>query len=84
MTEADIHAWQEHTTQILAFIEAEGKVSKNSTRADSEFMIFGFDSSAVETIIENSKKRELYKLFFLVALCFQCPKTNKQGIFGTA
>lgn len=52
LTEADIHAWQEHAEQTLAFIEAGGKVSKNSTGADSELMISGFDSSAVETITE--------------------------------
>ena len=52
LTEADIHAWQEHVEQMLAFIEAGGKVSKNSTGADSELMISGFDSSAVETITE--------------------------------
>ena len=53
LTEADIHAWQEHAAQTLAFIEAGGKVSQNTTGADSELMISGFDSSAVETIIEK-------------------------------
>lgn len=52
LTEADIHAWQEHAAQTLAFIEAGGKVSQNSTGADSELMISGFDSAAVETITE--------------------------------
>ena len=52
LTEADIHAWKEHAAQTLAFIKAGGKVSQNSTRADSELMISGFDSSAVETITE--------------------------------
>ena len=52
LTEADIHTWQEHTAQTLAFIEAGGKVSKNSTEADSELMISGFDSCLVETITE--------------------------------
>ena len=52
LTEADIHACQEHAAQTLAFIEAGGKVSQNSTEADSELMISGFDSSVVETITE--------------------------------
>ena len=52
LTEADIHAWKEHAAQTLAFIEAGGKVSKNSTGVDSELMISGFGSSAVETITE--------------------------------
>ena len=52
LTEADIYAWKEHAAQTLAFIKAGGKVSINSTGADSELMISGFDSSAVETITE--------------------------------
>lgn len=53
LTEADIYAWQEHAAQMLAFIEAGGKVSKNSTEADSEIMISGFDSCVVETMTEK-------------------------------
>ncbi len=53
LTEADIHAWREHAAQTLAFIEAGGKISKNSTEADSEIMVSGFDSSLVGTMTEK-------------------------------
>lgn len=52
LTEADIRAWQEYTAQTLAFIEAGGKISKNTAGTDSEIMISGFDSSVVETTTE--------------------------------
>lgn len=48
LTEADILAWQEDTAQTLAFIKAGGKISKNSTETDGEFIISGFDSSVIE------------------------------------
>lgn len=53
LTEADIHAWQEYTTQTLAFIEAGGKIFQNTAGTDSEIMISGFDSALVDTTTEK-------------------------------
>lgn len=53
LTEEDIHGWKEDAVQMLAFIDAGGKVSKNAIGTDSEIMISGLDSSVIESITEK-------------------------------
>ena len=53
LTEEDIRDCKEHVAQMLAFIEAGGKVSQNAIDADSEIMISGLDSSVIESITEK-------------------------------
>lgn len=53
LTEEDIRGWKEHAVQMLAFIEAGGKVSKNAIGTDREIMISGLDSSVIESITEK-------------------------------
>lgn len=52
LTEEDIRDYKEHVVQMLAFIEAGGKVSKNAIGTDSEIMISGLDSSVIGSITE--------------------------------
>lgn len=53
LTEEDIHNCKEEAAQMLAFIEAGGKVSQNAIGTDSEIMISGLDSSVMESITEK-------------------------------
>lgn len=53
LTEEDIRAWKEDAVQMLAFIDAGGKVSKNVIGADSEIMISGLDSAVIESVTEK-------------------------------
>lgn len=53
LTEEDIRGWKEDAVQMLAFIDAGGKVSKNAIGTDSEIMISGLDSSVIESVTEK-------------------------------
>lgn len=53
LTEEDIREWKEDAVQMLAFIDAGGKVSKNVIGTDSEIIISSLDSSVIESITEK-------------------------------
>ena len=53
LTEEDIHAWKENAVQMLAFIDAGGKVSKNAMGTDSEIIISGLDNTVIESVTEK-------------------------------
>lgn len=53
LTEEDIRDWKEDAVQMLAFIDAGGKVSKNVIGTDSEIIISSLDSSVIESITEK-------------------------------
>ena len=53
LTEEDICSWKEDAVQMLAFIDAGGKVSKNVIGTDSEIIISSLDSSVIESITEK-------------------------------
>ena len=53
LTEEDIRAWKENEVQMLAFIDAGGKVSKNVIGTDSEIIISGLDSTVIENVTEK-------------------------------
>ena len=53
LTEEDIHAWKENAEQMLAFIDAGGKVSKNAMGTDSEIIISGLDNTVIESVTEK-------------------------------
>ena len=53
LTEEDIRDYKEYVVQMLAFIEAGGKVSKNAIETDSEIMISGLDSSVIGSVTEK-------------------------------
>lgn len=53
LTEEDIRAWKENAVQMLAFIDAGGKVSKNVIGTDIEIIISGLDSTVIENVTEK-------------------------------
>ena len=53
LTEEDIRAWKENEVQMLAFIDAGGKVSKNVIGTDIEIIISGLDSTVIENVTEK-------------------------------
>lgn len=53
LTNEDIAAWKENTMQTLEFINAGGKISKNTIGEDIQFKISNVDSSLIESISEK-------------------------------
>ena len=53
LTEEDIRAWKENEVQMLAFIDAGGKVSKNVMGTDSEIIISGLDNTVIKSITDK-------------------------------